>query len=250
MKQRIPSFLLGGVILAGLSAGMGAEALRLSGAAALCAALTNGKNDLERSAGGPVVLVSKNAGKGLEDLSAGACDIAMVTGSVEQAAAGANAEKAGSVDLTDFKAVQIGADPILFVVHPSNSVQTLSVAQIKGILTGAIQNWKEVGGSDAPIALFSLGPRNGPRMAVDQQVLAGAAVQKSAVQRETPKDICPIVAQKTNAFGFVGKSNLGPGVKVLQTDKPVSMPFFLVTKGAPNPVQAKTIEAAKAFVNK
>ncbi|ACB76631.1 substrate-binding domain-containing protein [Opitutus terrae] len=248
-NRGLACLLLSVALLTGITVGRAVEPLRMSGAAALCAALNKGQSTLDQSAGGPVQLISKNAGKGLQDVSSGACDIGMVTGSIERAAAGANAEKPGSVDLAKLVPVEIGRDPILFVVHPSNSVSSLTIAQIKEILTGAIQNWKEVGGHDAPITVFSLGPRNGPRIGVDEQVLLGAAVTKTAIQRETPRDICPIVAQKPDGFGFVGKSNFGPGVKVLQTDKPVGMAFFLVTKGSPSALQAKVIEAARSVVN-
>lgn len=248
-NRKLACLLLSGALFAGAVVSRAAEPVKISGAAALCAALTKGQRALDQAAGGPVQLISKNAGKGLQDVCAGTCEIGMVTGSIERAAAGANAEKPGSVDLAGLVPVEIGSDPILFVVHPSNPVNSLTIAQIKGIITGEIKNWKEVGGHEAAIVVFSLGPRNGPRIGVDEQVLLGAAVAKSAIQRETPRDICPIVAQKPDSFGFVGKSNFGPGVKVLQTDKPVAMAFFLVTKGSPNPTQTKIIEAARTVVN-
>lgn len=227
------------------SAANAADGVRLSGAAAMCAALTPAKADLEKAAGGAVTLLSKNAGKGLQDLCAGRCDIAMVSGSLEKAAAGANAETPGSVDLKGVKSVEVGQDPILFVVHPSNPVNSLTVAQLKAIYTGTIANWKDLGGADQPITLFTLGARNGPRIAVDEQVLKGEAVAKTAVLRETPKDICLIVAQKPDGIGFLGKSNEGPGVKTLKIDQAVAMPMLLVTQGDPNPVQARIIEATK-----
>ena len=173
----------------------------------------------------------------MQDLCAGSCDIAMVSGSVEKAAAGANLDKPGSVDLGGLQTVPAGKDPILFVVNPANPVTALTLQQIKGILTGALSNWKEAGGAEGVIDLFSLGSRNGPRIAVDEQMLGGAAVAATAVQRETPKDICPIVAQKPNGFGCFGRSNLGPGVKVLKTDKEVAMPIFLAASpaGTPDP---------------
>lgn len=238
-----PGLVVGGLL--GLAAIRAAEPIRLSGAAALYAALHGQTAALEKAVGSPVALTSKNAGKGLQDLCAGRCDVAMVTGSLEKAAAGANAETAGSVDLAALKAIEVGKDPILFVVHPSNPVASLTLDQVKKILTGAVTNWKEVGGNDAKILVFTLGARNGPRIAVDLQVLEGAAMAATAVMRETPKDICPIVAQKAEGFGFLGESNKGPGVKVLKVDREIAMPFLLVTRGDPTPAQAKLIAAAK-----
>ncbi|MBI3885720.1 MAG: substrate-binding domain-containing protein [Opitutae bacterium] len=227
-----------------------ADPVRLSGAAAICTALTAVKADLEQASGESVVLISKNAGKGLQDVFAGTCDIAMVAGSMEKAAAGANQEKPGSVDLSALKSTVVGKETILFVVHPSNPVSALTADQVKAILTGAVKNWAEVGGTDGAVEIFTLGSRNGPRIVVDEQVMAGAAMVSTAIPRETPKDICPIVAQKPNSFSFLGKSSLGPGVKTLSIDKAVTMPTFLATKGEPSAAAAKVIRAAQTLLNK
>jgi phosphate transport system substrate-binding protein len=226
-----------------------ADTVRLTGAAAMSSTITKKQADIEQAAGTKLALTSKNAGKGLQDLFAGQNDLAMVTGSVEKAAAGANAEKAGSVNAGEIKSHKVGQEPVLFVVHPSNPVTSLTADQLKGILTGKITQWKDVGGGDAAIEVFTLGPRNGPRIALDEQLLQGAEVVKTAVLREAPPHICPIVSQKPNAIGYMGKSNLGTGVKVLKTDKEVSMGHFLVTRGDPKPELQKVIDAVKKSMN-
>jgi phosphate transport system substrate-binding protein len=45
----------------------------------------------------------------------------------------------------------IGYDAIAVFVHADNPVKSLSKEQLKGIFTGKITRWKEVGGQDAPI---------------------------------------------------------------------------------------------------
>lgn len=45
----------------------------------------------------------------------------------------------------------IGDDAISVIVHPSNPVKELNLAQLKDIFQGRITNWKEVGGKDEPI---------------------------------------------------------------------------------------------------
>ncbi len=45
----------------------------------------------------------------------------------------------------------IGYDAIAVFVHKDNPVTNLTKDQLKGIFTGKIKNWKEVGGNDAPI---------------------------------------------------------------------------------------------------
>jgi phosphate transport system substrate-binding protein len=226
-----------------------ADTVRLSGAAAMSTAITKKQADIEKAGGVQLAVTSKNAGKGLQDLFAGQNDVALVTGSVEKAAAGANAEKAGSVLLGEIKSYTVGKEPVLFVVHPSNPVASLTAEQLKSILTGKITNWKDVGGNDGAIEVFTLGSRNGPRIAVDEQLLQGAEMVKTAVLREAPPHICPIVSQKANAIGYMGESNLGTGVKTLKTDKEISMGYYLVTRGEPKPEQLKVIESVKKAFN-
>ncbi len=60
------------------------------------------------------------------------------------------AEKCGTV----FKYTQIGTEAFVFFVHKDNPIDSLTVDQIKGIYSGQIKNWSEVGGSDEEIVAF------------------------------------------------------------------------------------------------
>lgn len=219
--------------------------IKLHGAAALCAALQPHQSQIETKSGQKVTLVSKNAGLGLQDLLEGKADLGMVTASIAGAAAGIQVDAA---KLANLQATSVAADPIVFVVHPSNPVTKLTLDQIKSILTGAITNWKEVGGADSPIKVFGLANVNGPRIALNEQLLGSAELAKSAAIRHTPKDISGIVAQVPAGIGFLGKSNLGADVKCLETDKPLAMAMLLVSNGPPTAEQKAVIEACKQIL--
>ncbi|MBD2325774.1 phosphate ABC transporter substrate-binding protein [Alkalinema sp. FACHB-956] len=50
---------------------------------------------------------------------------------------------------------EIAKDPLMVATHPSvTGVQNLSKAQLQGIYSGTIQNWKELGGPDAAIIVL------------------------------------------------------------------------------------------------
>lgn len=51
--------------------------------------------------------------------------------------------------------VPIAIEGISIYVHPRNAVNSLTVDQVAAIYNGAITNWKEVGGADAPIHVNS-----------------------------------------------------------------------------------------------
>ena len=55
---------------------------------------------------------------------------------------------------TNFKYTEIGKEGFVFFVNKKNPVDSLTIEQIKGIYSGVITNWKEVGGNDERIVAF------------------------------------------------------------------------------------------------
>ena len=55
---------------------------------------------------------------------------------------------------TTFQYTQIGWEAFVFFVHKDNPIESLTVEQIKGIYSGQITNWSQVGGKNEPIAAF------------------------------------------------------------------------------------------------
>jgi phosphate transport system substrate-binding protein len=64
-------------------------------------------------------------------------------------------------------------DAVVFIVHPSNPVQNLTIAQIRDIFQGNLTNWNQVGGRNAPIDLYSvMGPYDGLEASMRQMLFA------------------------------------------------------------------------------
>ena len=55
---------------------------------------------------------------------------------------------------TEFEYTQIGNEAFVFFVNKDNPVETLTTEQIKGIYSGKITNWSEVGGNNEDIVPF------------------------------------------------------------------------------------------------
>lgn len=55
---------------------------------------------------------------------------------------------------TEFVYTPIGREAFVFFVHKDNPIEDLTIEQLQKIYSGEITNWKEVGGSDEPIAAF------------------------------------------------------------------------------------------------
>jgi len=84
--------------------------------------------------------------KGVEGAMSGAVQLGMVGRAIK------DAEKEKYPDLV---AVTIGFDGIGIVVNAKLGIDKITKAQVADIYSGAIKNWKELGGPDAPIALNS-----------------------------------------------------------------------------------------------
>lgn len=55
---------------------------------------------------------------------------------------------------TEFVYTQIGWEAFVFFVHKDNPIESLTAEQIKGIYSGKITNWRQVGGNDEEIIQF------------------------------------------------------------------------------------------------
>jgi len=51
--------------------------------------------------------------------------------------------------------VPVAWDALIVAVHPNNPVKGLTMDQLRKVFSGAITNWKELGGPDAPIAVLA-----------------------------------------------------------------------------------------------
>ena len=56
--------------------------------------------------------------------------------------------------------VRIASDAFVFIVNKNNPVSDITIDQIRGIYSGKITNWKELGGKNIPIAAMRLADRS------------------------------------------------------------------------------------------
>jgi phosphate transport system substrate-binding protein len=96
------------------------------------------------------VLGGGGSGNGIKAASTGAVEIGMSSRPLKD-----NEMVHGLVP------VKIGYDGIVLVVHARNSLQRITSRQVVEIYTGALTNWKQLGGVAAPITLLSTNERHG-----------------------------------------------------------------------------------------
>jgi phosphate transport system substrate-binding protein len=132
------------------------------------------------------------SGKGIEALIAGKVSVAGASRPIKPA------EKAAGVLGT-----VIGYDAVAVFVNKENPVKDLSKEQLKGIFTGKIKNWKEVGGKDAPIVVNTeiQGAKRATMEMFNEMVMDKAPYGAGFKEIDLPKDQIIEVARTPNGIG-------------------------------------------------
>ena len=101
--------------------------------------------------------------------------------------------------------IPVAKDGLSVYLNEKNPVQELTFDQLEAIYTGKITNWKEVGGPDARITLYSRENSSGT-YAFFKEVVLGGADYRPATARRFPGTAAVVnaVAQDENGIGYGG----------------------------------------------
>ncbi len=109
-------------------------------------------------------------------------------------------------------------DGVAVAVNPANKVTALTKAQVKDVFAGKITNWKELGGSDAPISLYVREDGSGTRETFEERALdKGTSVQSANVVNSNGA-MKTAIAQDPNAIGYVGIGHLDSSIRGVTVD--------------------------------
>lgn len=96
----------------------------------------------------------------------------------------------------------IGAYSVAMIVKAGSPVNNPTTDQVRYIFTGAIQNWKEVGGPDAPIHLFGRDPVSGTHLGFQELVLGNKPYGLELKTFPNYDQLAQAVAQDANGIGY------------------------------------------------
>jgi phosphate transport system substrate-binding protein len=102
----------------------------------------------------------------------------------------------------DGESAPIKDNMISVIINPENPVQELSPEQLKGIFTGRIKNWSEVGGDDFPIRPLIVRSSSETRNVFRQQVLGSEEYQGCTVIAPDNR-IVTTVSRDASAIGHI-----------------------------------------------
>lgn len=146
-------------------------------------------------------------------------------------------------------------DGVAIITHPANPVQELTQKQVSDIYAGKITNWKQVGGENRAINLFSRDEASGTRSVFVKKLLHKSPVVKHANIVPSNGAMKTAVARDPGAIGYSSVGYIDSTVNapaldgVKPTNKacasgeyPVVRKLYMHTKGKPKGLTKAFIE--------
>lgn len=161
-----------------------------------------------------IVISAGGTARGYKAILDSTADIAMVSGIVPD-------DLADIMERSDIKITKVivAYDAIVAVVHHSNSVDDLSVNQLKNIFSGRITNWKDVGGIDANINVFIGLPSGGITDTWKHLILGENETYTPAGIAMTSMDRLQKILDEPNSITYITVRTLANyQVKILKVD--------------------------------
>ena len=115
----------------------------------------------------------------------------------------------------DVAEIVVAYDALAVVAHPSNPVKQLTRQQLEDIFRGKITNWKQVGGDDRKIVVYSRETSSGTYEFFKESVLKNKNYMASSLSMPATGAIIQSVSQTKRAIGYVGLAYVSPRVKTL-----------------------------------
>jgi phosphate transport system substrate-binding protein len=115
------------------------------------------------------------------------------------------------------KSIVVARDGIAVVVNPANTVAGLTLQQVKGIFSGSVKNWKEVGGADHAIAVISREAGSGTRSSFEQ-IIGGVSLTGDALIQDSNGTIRETVANDAHAIGYLSHGLINEKIKPVAVD--------------------------------
>jgi phosphate transport system substrate-binding protein len=210
---------------------------------------------------------SSTIGKIIEDAknvyktSAFSVDVVSESSGGEQCALRKNCDLGGVAREVEPKVLEqgivstlIAKDAIAAIVHKDNPIKALTMEQLRGIFSGKITNWSQVGGADLPIQPYMVKAASATREVFAKHVLKGENYGENVKVATPDATMVTTVAKDIGGIGqisfsfFSDFSNVRPLIideqepSVNNPNYTINRPLYIVTNGQPT-------GEAKAFLD-
>lgn len=146
-------------------------------------------------------------------------------------------------------------DGIAVVVHRDNPVTALTLEQIRGIFSGSISNWRQLGWVNRRIDAVSREEGSGTRGAFEELIMKDKEINDATMVQDSNGSVKEVVATDPYAVGYISMglvdekvrpvaiNGTSPSIKTIKSGKyKIVRPFLYLSNGPLN-------KRAKSFVD-
>jgi len=166
---------------------------------------------MKKNAGSKVTVIGGGSGVGIAALMDGTTEIAMSSRKMKMGEK-IKLQDAGKAA----KETIVAYDALAVILNPANKVSQLTKEQITDIYTGKIKNWKEVGGDDMQIIVYSRESSSGTYEFFKEHVMGNKNYAPSVLSMPASGAIVQSVSQTKGAIGYVGMAYIEKEVKAIK----------------------------------
>lgn len=151
-------------------------------------------------------IAAHGSSTGFRALASGDAQVAMSSRPIKDSEA-SNLAQLGNMRKLESEHV-VAIDGLAVIVHPSNTIDSLTIEEISAVFSGQIDNWAELGGADRKIDILARDENSGTWDTFNSLVLSGKKLSSSARRFESNDQLSDLVANSVNAIGFVGLASV------------------------------------------
>jgi phosphate transport system substrate-binding protein len=154
-----------------------------------------------------------------------------------------------------FTQTLIARDGVAIVVNLANPVNALTSEQLRGLFSGHIRNWREVGGKDGPVRPITREEGSGTRESFVNLVMGRERISPAALTQESNGAVKELAKGDPAGVGYMSLGLVGGELKALSVDGAaataenvlagtytLARPFLFVTRGPARPEAQRFID--------
>jgi phosphate transport system substrate-binding protein len=169
-----------------------------------------------------VQVTGGGSGTGISALINGTTDICQSSRPMNAA----EKEKLRERYATTGKETAVARDGLAVYVHASNPINEITMDQLKRIFTGKVTSWKDLGGPDSRIVVYSRENSSGTYVFFKEHVLGGADYTPRAQTMPGTAAVVNAVSKEKFGIGYGGAA-YAKGIKILKVKKDAASPGVL-----------------------
>ena len=137
-------------------------------------------------------------------------------------------------------AYQVGTEDLLIVTHSQVGVGPLPLDQVQQLFSGIITNWKDVGGNDLPVQVWTYAVGEDIQQVFDRVVMSGQPVASTARLAVSSQAMSDEVGNTPGSVGYLARRwKAGNTRDVLSF---ASVPVLVVARTDPDPASKALID--------